>query len=116
VLVENKKRPLKVDIIDICKTKNQQKGISMEQHTKSAQEIINELMPEKLTDKVSLFLHFAEPAKVFAEGLMQSEVEEKTEKKYSREHGSEDAYDRWGRNPGSLRIGDERVRVGSPGC
>ncbi len=43
--------------------------------------------------------------------LLEEEVEEKAGKRYKHDHSR---YSRWGTNPGSVRIGEEKVPVAVP--
>jgi len=64
--------------------------------------------------QLELFKHFVEVAKILANQLFEDEVKSKAGEKYSREKPSEGKYSRWGSNPGSIRVGEEKVKVKVP--
>jgi putative transposase len=45
---------------------------------------------------------------------MEDEVKQKAGERYHREKPSEGRYSRWGSNPGSVRIGEEKVKIKIP--
>jgi len=57
-----------------------------------------------------LFQNFVDVAKLHYNQLMETEQKMKTGEKYEREK----RYNRWGKNPGSIRIGEEKVPVEVP--
>ncbi|HSR16661.1 MAG TPA: transposase [Ignavibacteriaceae bacterium] len=57
-----------------------------------------------------LFQNFVELAKMHFNQLVEEELKEKAGKKYERGK----RYNRWGNNPGSIRIGEEKVPVEVP--
>lgn len=57
-----------------------------------------------------LFQNFVDVAKLHYNQLMEEEEETKAGEKYERGK----RYNRWGKNPGSIRIGEEKVRVEVP--
>jgi len=84
----------------------------------SRTEITNENLQWYLNQPVEiqleLFKHFVEVAKILANQLFEDEVKSKAGEKYSREKPSEGKYSRWGSNPGSIRVGEEKVKVKVP--
>jgi putative transposase len=64
--------------------------------------------------QMELFKHFVDMAKILANQLFEDEVKSKAGEKYNREKPSEGKYSRWGSNPGSIRVGEEKVKVKVP--
>jgi putative transposase len=64
--------------------------------------------------QLELFKHFVDVSKILANQLFEDEVISKAGEKYSREKPSGGKYSRWGINPGSIRVGEERVKVKVP--
>lgn len=60
--------------------------------------------------QLGLFENFVEMAKLHYNQLMKEEIKEKTGEKYERGR----RYSRWGSNLGSIRIGEEKIRVEVP--
>jgi len=60
--------------------------------------------------QLGMFENFVEMAKIHYNHLVEKETLEKAGKKYEREK----RYNRWGSNPGSIRIGEEKVPVEVP--
>ena len=61
--------------------------------------------------KLTLLQHHLELARLFVGELLEEEVEEKAGKRYSHD---ETRYSRWSKNPGSVRIGEEKVPITVP--
>jgi transposase-like protein len=61
--------------------------------------------------KLALLQHHLELARLFVGELLEEEVEEKAGKRYSHD---ETRYSRWSKNPGSVRIGEEKVPITVP--
>ncbi|NBB72226.1 MAG: IS256 family transposase [Bacteroidetes bacterium] len=53
-------------------------------------------------------------ARLLAGEILDEEVESLVGKRYSRDHPTGTCYCRWGQNPGSIRIGGERVPIDVP--
>jgi len=69
---------------------------------------------QSLETQINLFGNFLEVAKLLANQIMDDEVKEKAGERYGREKPSEGRYSRWGSNPGSIRIGEEKVIIRVP--
>ena len=69
---------------------------------------------QSLETQISLFGNFLEVAKLLANQILEDEVKEKAGERYNREKPSEGRYSRWGSNPGSIRIGEEKARIQVP--
>jgi putative transposase len=82
--------------------------------TNSRDKNLEWLKEQPLEYQISLFEEYAEMMKIVANGLMQNMMEEKCGSKYSREKPEGGRYSRWGYNPGSIKIGDEKVRIEVP--
>jgi transposase-like protein len=53
-------------------------------------------------------------ARIFVSELLEEEVEEKAGERYSHGKPHDGRYSRWGTNPGSVRIGEEKVPIAVP--
>jgi transposase-like protein len=69
---------------------------------------------QPLEVQLELFKHFVDVAKILANQLFEDEVRGKAGEKYSREKPSDGKYSRWGSNPGSIRVGEEKSKVRVP--
>lgn len=69
---------------------------------------------QSLETQLSLFSNFLEVAKILANQMLEDEVKEKAGERYDREKPSSGRYSRWGSNPGSIRIGEEKVKIKVP--
>lgn len=63
--------------------------------------------------KLALLKDHAHIVQVLLQEFMEQEVEEKAGDRYQHQ-GDERKYHRWGKNPGSVRVGDRRVKVDVP--
>ena len=68
------------------------------------------LINQPVEMQYELFKNFVELAKMHYNQLVEEEIKEKAGEKYQREKD----YSRWGSNPGSIRIGEEKVPVEVP--
>ncbi len=75
---------------------------------------IGELMDAGIDVKLHLIQHHAQLAYMLAQELLQEEVVDLTGSKYERDKPMGSRYRRWGSNPGSIRINEERVPVRVP--
>lgn len=69
---------------------------------------------QSLETQISLFSNFLEIAKLLANQMLEDEVKEKAGLRYDREKPSSGRYSRWGSNPGSIRVGEEKVKIKVP--
>lgn len=69
---------------------------------------------QSLETQISLFGNFLEVAKLLANQILEDEVKEKAGQRYDREKPLEGRYSRWGSNPGSIRVGEEKVKMKVP--
>ena len=72
---------------------------------------LEELEEKPWEVKLALLQHHLELARIFVNELLEEEVEEKAGQRYSHD---DSRFSRWGTNPGSVRIGEEKVRVAVP--
>ncbi len=72
---------------------------------------LEELEEKPWEVKLTLLQHHLELARIFVNELLEEEVEEKAGERYSHD---DSRFSRWGTNPGSVRIGEEKVRVAVP--
>ena len=64
--------------------------------------------------KLHLLQHYAKLAEMLAREIMDEEVTALVGERYSREKPFGERYSRWGTNPGSIQLGEERVPVAVP--
>jgi transposase-like protein len=64
--------------------------------------------------QMELFSHITEISKLIANQFFEDEVHQKAGGRYERVSRAEQKYSRWGSNPGSIKIGDERVKMEIP--
>jgi len=78
--------------------------------SKIKKENLQWLIKQPVKMQYELFKNFVELAKMHYNQLVEEELKEKAGKKYERGK----RYSRWGNNPGSIRIGEEKVPVEVP--
>ena len=76
-------------------------------NSKMGKENLEWLQGQPLEMQYQLFQNFVDVAKLHYNQLMEEELRMKSGEKYERGR----RYHRWGKNPGSLRIGEEKVPV-----
>ena len=69
---------------------------------------------QPLSVQMELFNHITEISKLIANQFFQDEVHEKAGERYQRRERETQKYSRWGSNPGSILIGDERIKMEIP--
>jgi transposase-like protein len=79
-------------------------------NSKIKKENLQWLIKQPVKMQHELFQNFVELAKMHYNQLVEEELKEKAGKKYERGK----RYNRWGSNPGSIRIGEEKVPVEVP--
>jgi transposase-like protein len=79
-------------------------------NSKITKENLQWLIKQPVKMQHELFQNFVELAKMHYNQLVEEELKEKAGKKYERGK----RYNRWGSNPGSIRIGEEKVPVEVP--
>ncbi len=75
---------------------------------------LRELLDQPLDVKVHLLQHHMELSRLLINELLEEEVHEKAGAHYSHDKPHDGQYHRWGTNPGSVRIGDEKLRLQIP--
>jgi hypothetical protein len=72
---------------------------------------LEELEEKPWEVKLALLQHHLELARIFVGELLEEEVGKKAGERYSHD---DHRYSRWGTNPGSVRIGEEKVPIAVP--
>lgn len=67
-----------------------------------------------LSEQLDIFQDIAAMSRIIANNLMQEDVTNMCGEKYSREKPHDGQYSRWGYNPGSIKIGDEKLPIEIP--
>jgi transposase-like protein len=84
------------------------------QSTEITSKNLNWFNEQPLEIKMELFSHMTEISKLIANQFFEDEVHQKAGSRYERVSREEQKYSRWGSNPGSIKIGDERVKMRIP--
>ena len=84
------------------------------QTTEITSKNLNWFMEQPIEIQMELFSHMTEISKLIANQFFQDEVHQKSGSRYERVSREEQKYSRWGSNPGSIKIGDERVKMQIP--
>ncbi|MBS3945922.1 MAG: transposase, partial [Melioribacter sp.] len=79
-------------------------------NSKIERENLEWLLGQSIEMQYQLFKNFVDVAKLHYNQLMEEEIKMKAGEKYERGK----RYNRWGNNPGSIRIGEEKVAVEVP--
>ena len=72
---------------------------------------LEELEGKPFEVKLALLQHHLQLARIFVQELLEEEVEEKAGQRHSHD---DRRFSRWGSNPGSVRIGEEKVPITVP--
>lgn len=72
---------------------------------------LEELEEKPFEIKLALLQHHLQLARIFVQELLEEEVEEKAGQRHSHD---DRRFSRWGSNPGSVRIGEEKVPIEVP--
>lgn len=64
--------------------------------------------------KLELLQNQIKLSQILIDNILETEVEELSGSKYSHDKPHEGRYSRWGSNAGSVRIGEEKVRIKVP--
>ena len=84
------------------------------ENKEKAQQNLDWYKNQSVETQISLFGNFLEVAKLLANQILEDEVKEKAGQRYEREKPSSGRYSRWGSNPGSIRVGEEKVKMKVP--
>jgi putative transposase len=79
-------------------------------NSKMSKENLEWLLGQPIEMQYQLFQNFVDIAKIHYNQLVEEEVKSKAGEKYERGK----RYNRWGNNPGSIRIGEEKIPVEVP--
>ena len=95
---------------------NQRNLINMEPKSKGTQNRRNlSWLQEQSVDlKMSLLQNHLSICQIMINELLEEEVTQKAGARYSRSKPYDGRYSRWGFNPGSVRIGDQKLKVEVP--
>ena len=96
---------------------NQQILINMEPKSKDKElnrRNLSWLQEQSVDLKISLLQNHLSISQIMINELMEEEVIQKAGVRYSREKPNDGRYSRWGFNPGSVRIGDQKLKVDVP--
>jgi len=84
------------------------------QTTEITSKNLNWFKEQPIEIQMELFSHMTEISKLIANQFFQDEVHQKAGSRYERVSREEQKYSRWGSNPGSIKIGNERVKMQIP--
>jgi len=82
--------------------------------SKINREKINWLLAQPLETKVNLINHHMEIVKIMVNSVLEEEVVKYAGERYSHNKPEAGKYSRWGYNPGSVKVGTEKLRVDIP--
>ena len=82
--------------------------------SKIGTENLNDFLLSSLEVQVSMMQQHLDICKIFANTLLSNEVDSLAGSKYSHEKPLEGRYSRWGHNPGSVKVGGQRVPIQVP--
>ena len=75
---------------------------------------INEMMgPDKIAVKLSLIQNVGEIVKLLINSVFEDEIMQKAGERYKHNKQGHGKY-RWGNNPGSVRVGEEKIKIKVP--
>jgi len=75
---------------------------------------ISQLLEKDLTTKLAVIKHHLDVSYLLINEVLEEEVRSLAGNRYTRNKPYDGRYSRWGTNPGSVRIGDEKVRIEVP--
>lgn len=67
-----------------------------------------------IEEQLNIFQDYTEMLRIVASNIMQEEIKKKCGERYSREKPNSGRYNRWGYNPGSIKIGEEKIPIEVP--
>jgi putative transposase len=87
----------------------------MDKNKEKEIENLEDLLIKPKDIQLSFLKDFLELSTLYAQELFKQEVEKKAGEKYKRgKPGEESKYDRWGSNPGSIQVGEEKIPIRVP--
>ena len=84
------------------------------QDTNSREKNLDWMKNQPLSTQLDMFQEYTEIMKIVANTLMQVSMSEKCGERYSRRKPESGRYNRWGYNPGSIKVGDEKIPIEVP--
>ena len=81
---------------------------------KERNKTLSEFLEQDSSTKIALMKHYLEIILMLVNELMEDEVSSLAGERYSRDKTNEGRYNRWGSNPGSVRLGEDKVRINVP--
>ncbi|MFX0139988.1 MAG: transposase [Candidatus Hodarchaeota archaeon] len=75
---------------------------------------LNEILEMDKITKIALLKHHMELSCLLINDILEEEVRSLAGERYSHNKPNNNRYSRWGRNPGSVFIGEEKVRIDVP--
>ena len=87
---------------------------TQKQSTNFSRMQLEDLMNAPIDVKAELLQHHLSLAQILANELLEQEVIDKAGERYSHDKPHDGRYSRWGYNPGSIQIGDQRLKVAVP--
>lgn len=73
-----------------------------------------QLVESDFETKLTVLKHYLEASYLLVNQILEDEVKSLAGERYSREKPRDGRYSRWGSNPGSVRLGEEKVRIDVP--
>ena len=86
----------------------------MNKVSKIGTENLNDFFLSSLEVQVSMMQQHLDICKVFVNTLISIEVDKLAGERYSHENPSEGRFSRWGHNPGSVKVGSQRLPIQVP--
>lgn len=86
----------------------------MNKVSKIGTENLNDFLLSSLEVQVSMMQQHLDICKVFVNTLISIEVDKLAGERYSHENPSEGRFSRWGHNPGSVKVGSQRLPIQVP--
>ncbi len=84
------------------------------ENTNNREKNLEWMKNQPLSVQLNMFQEYTEIMKIVANTLMQESMTEKCGERYSHEKPEDGRYNRWGYNPGSIKVGDEKVPIEVP--
>jgi putative transposase len=75
---------------------------------------LDSLMKSDQLTKICVLQHYVDLAKILVNEILEDEVQSYSGERYKRNKPHNGRYSRWGSNPGSVPIGEERVKIDVP--
>lgn len=88
--------------------------LSANETTQNNRRNLKWLQDQSVNLRLELLNNYLSMCQIMINELLEEEVEEKTGLRYSRNKPYDGRYKRWGYNPGSVRIGDQKVKIDVP--